>query len=127
MQEIKNAIYACMAILEKDLVINGELIQEYKLPFTWRADYSSSAVYERNGMLYEVRDRLPAVFFAGLLREFGGSVQQIQEITGQDAQDLLKIYKGLQLDYSRAGTIFKLILTHLKFNYGIERPVSQIL
>ena len=112
MQEIKNAIYACMAILEKDLVINGELIQEYKLPFTWRADYSSSAVYERNGMLYEVRDRLPAVFFAGLLREFGGSVQQIQEITGQDAQDLLKIYKGLQLDYSRAGTIFKLILTH---------------
>lgn len=127
MQEIKNAIYACMAILQEDLAIDGELIQEYKLPFTWRADYSSPAEYEVNGIVYEVRDRLPAVFFAGLFREFGGSVQQIQDATGQDAQELIKIYKGLKLDYSRAGTIFRLILTHLKFNYGIERPVSQIL
>lgn len=127
MQEIKNAIYACMAILQEDLAIDGELIQEYKLPFTWRADYSSPAEYEVNGIVYEVRDRLPAVFFAGLFREFGGSVQQIQDATGQDAQELIKIYKGLRLDYSRAGTIFRLILTHLKFNYGIERPVSQIL
>lgn len=127
MQEIKNAIYACMAILQEDLAIDGELIQEYKLPFTWRADYSSPAEYEVNGIVYEVRDRLPAVFFAGLFREFGGSVQQIQDATGQDAQELIKIYKGLKLDYSRAGTIFRLILTHLKLNYGIERPVSQIL
>jgi hypothetical protein len=127
MQEIKSAIYACMAILQEDLVIGGELIQEYKLPFTWRADYSSPALYERNGMLYEVRDRLPAVFFAGLFREFGGSVQQIQDATGQDAQELIKIYTELQLDYSRAGTLFKLILTNLKFNHGIERSVSQIL